>query len=121
MTLSVAPGKTTRMRTRAVTAPAISEPAMTRADRNGLGHGCCLDVLAALGGVGVDAHGGLALAVGGGALRLSVASMPVAHPGQMAGMCAEVVLGEVELGELAPGGDAGLGEDVAQVEGDRPG
>ena len=37
---------------------------------------------------------------GGVALRLSVASMPVAHPGQMAGMCAEVVLGEVELGEL---------------------
>ena len=34
--------------------------------------------------------------------------------------CPVSASGQVELGEFAPGGDPGLGEDVAQVEGDGP-
>ena len=39
ITLSVAPGKTTRLRTRALNAPATSEPAMTRPTGADLGTG----------------------------------------------------------------------------------
>ena len=87
-TLSVAPGKTTRTRTRAITAPATSDPAMTRAtgvDRGTLGDPMC----SRPGVVVVSTLMAISLSQwGGGALRWSVASMTVAHPGQMAGMCA---------------------------------
>ena len=88
MTLSVAPGKTTRTRTRAVTAPAISEPAMTRATGR-TGHG---SVTRRARGPGWcwcrrswRSRSRSEVVV---ALRSSVESMPIAHPGQMAGMCA---------------------------------
>lgn len=39
------------------------------------------------------------------------------HPGEMV----RIGSGQVKLGELAPGGDPGFGEDVAKVERDGPG
>ena len=91
-------------------------------DRNGLGHGACLDVVAALGGVGVDAHGGLALAVGWCCTAVERGLDAGCSPrSDGRDVRRRSVLGEVELGELTARGDAGLGEDVAQVEGDRPG
>ena len=86
MTLSVPPGKTTRVSTRAVTIPAASEPAITRATGTRSAHRRRRLRVAGLGGMGVDVHGGLALAVMGDALLPSVAVNGVAHPGQMAGM-----------------------------------
>ena len=66
MTASVAPGKTTRVRTRAVTAPATRERGDHAGHRDRTGLGATRMVSSRGWWVGVDAHGGLALAVGGG-------------------------------------------------------
>ncbi len=121
MTLSVAPGKTTRVRRRAVIAPVANEAAITRTTGPDVGRGsasvcsrCCVVVESMLMAVSLSQWDRWLL-------RSSVAGIGVAHPGQMTGMREEVVLGQVDLAELTPGRDTGLGEDVAQVEGDRSG